>query len=133
MRGASVKRILIVDDEPIIRSTLARYCERQRMTALQAKDFSEATAALAAPAYRANAVHMACRLALAGGLALLTADAVRTPDHARRLLLTATVSGALVAVLVMATSLLFFIAAASSTPRISVLRYTRRKRVVNKS
>lgn len=42
----SGRSILIVDDEPIIRSTLARYCERQRMAAHQAQDFAEAVAAL---------------------------------------------------------------------------------------
>lgn len=42
------RSILIVDDEPIIRSTLARYCQRQGMTAYQAQDFAEADAALAA-------------------------------------------------------------------------------------
>lgn len=43
----SGRSILIVDDEPIIRSTLARYCQRQKMTAHQAQDFTEATTALA--------------------------------------------------------------------------------------
>ena len=43
----SGRSILIVDDEPIIRSTLARYCQRQGMVAYQAQDFTEATQVLA--------------------------------------------------------------------------------------
>lgn len=58
-------------------------------------------AALMAPAYRGNALHMAGRIGLALVLAVMTVNAVRTPESARRLLTAACASGGVVALLVM--------------------------------
>lgn len=60
-----------------------------------------AASAAAAPAHRANAAHMVGRLCVAAALGLMTADAVRTPERARRVLAVACVSGVLAALLVL--------------------------------